>query len=61
VRRKTTGAIFAMKVLKKKHLIRKKQVKNTERERRILETVDHPFIVSLRYAFQVCNTFATHV
>lgn len=41
-----------MKVLKKEQVIRRKQYEHTMTERRILEEIDHPFIVSLRYAFQ---------
>jgi len=47
-----TGKIYAMKVLKKDQLLKRKQVAHTQTERRVLESIDHPFIVSLRYAFQ---------
>eukprot|EP00455_Lapot_gusevi_P054030 TRINITY_DN855_c0_g1_i4.p1 TRINITY_DN855_c0_g1~~TRINITY_DN855_c0_g1_i4.p1 ORF type:complete len:419 (+),score=117.03 TRINITY_DN855_c0_g1_i4:104-1360(+) len=52
VRKKDTGKIYAMKVLKKENLIKRKQVAHTITERRVLEEIDHPFVVSLRYAFQ---------
>ena len=52
VRKKDTGEIFAMKVLKKDHVVQRNQVEHTMAERRILENIRHPFIVSLRYAFQ---------
>lgn len=52
VRKKDSGKIFAMKVLKKAQLIARKQVAHTQTERRVLEEIDHPFIVSLRFAFQ---------
>jgi len=52
VRKKDTGKIFAMKILKKQQLIARKQVAHTQTERKVLETIDHPYIVSLRYAFQ---------
>ena len=52
VKKKDTGRIYAMKVLKKDHVIRRKQYEHTMTERRILEAIDHPFIVSLRFAFQ---------
>lgn len=51
VRKKDNGKYFAMKVLKKKHVKEKKQVKNTWAERKILEKIHHPFIVRLNYAF----------
>jgi hypothetical protein len=33
-------------------------VENTKSERRVLEIVNHPFIVSLHYAFQVARRHA---
>jgi serine/threonine protein kinase len=41
-----------MKVLKKKHMIIKNQVEHIKTERKILELIDHPFIIKLKYAFQ---------
>ena len=41
-----------MKVLKKSVVQAKKQEDHTKTERRILEKINHPFIVSLQYAFQ---------
>jgi len=52
VKHKANGKIYAMKVLKKSHLVARKQVAHTQTERKVLENIDHPFIVSLRYAFQ---------
>jgi len=53
VRHTTSGHVYAMKVLKKKELIRRKQVERTKTERHILEKAGgHPFVVSLAYAFQ---------
>lgn len=52
VKKKDTGQIFAMKVLNKERVIARKQYEHTLSERRILEEMDHPFLVSLRYAFQ---------
>ena len=49
---KRTKQIYALKVLKKKDLVARKQVVHTNTERRILANIDHPFLVSLRYAFQ---------
>lgn len=47
------GKIFAMKVLKKAKIVRNaKDTAHTRAEREILETVRHPFIVDLWYAFQ---------
>ena len=41
-----------MKILKKEMIIKRKQYEHTLSERRILENIAHPFIVSLRFAFQ---------
>jgi len=41
-----------MKILKKKYMIKKNQVEHTKTERQILELIDHPFIIKLKYAFQ---------
>ncbi len=47
------GNIFAMKVLKKAKIVRSiKDTDHTKAERNILESVKHPFIVDLIYAFQ---------
>lgn len=47
-----TGKVYAMKVIKKAAVFAKNQVEHTKTERRILQGVDHPFMVKLRYAFQ---------
>ena len=52
VRKKDTGEIYAMKILKKKALIAKHQVEHTNAERKILQQLQHPFLMHLRYAFQ---------
>jgi len=52
VRKNDSGEIFAMKVLKKKELLKKKQVIHTKTERMVLTKLKHPFIVSLKYSFQ---------
>lgn len=52
VRRKDDENVYAMKILKKEMVLKRKQYEHTLSERRILENIDHPFIVSLRFAFQ---------
>ncbi|CAK9032147.1 Protein kinase 2 (PK2) [Durusdinium trenchii] len=52
VKKKDSGKVYAMKVLKKEQVLKRKQFEHTMAERRILEEIDHPFIVSLRFAFQ---------
>eukprot|EP00742_Colponemidia_sp_Colp-10_P002589 GILJ01002765.1.p1 GENE.GILJ01002765.1~~GILJ01002765.1.p1 ORF type:complete len:624 (+),score=104.09 GILJ01002765.1:432-2303(+) len=53
VRKKNSGKIYAMKILKKESLIERKQVKQAKTERSILGgKVKHPFIIGLKYSFQ---------
>ena len=52
VKKKSDGAIYAMKTLKKDFVIRTKQVENTKVERDIMQQVNHPFVVKLHFAFQ---------
>lgn len=52
MRKKNGEKLFAMKVLTKSNVIKRKQVEHTKTERRVLENIDHPFIVKLHYAFQ---------
>lgn len=47
-----SGKVYAMKVIKKSAVFERNQVEHTKTERRILQNVDHPFLVKLRYAFQ---------
>jgi len=52
VRKKEDQNIYAMKILKKKNMIKRKQVDHINTERKIMEVIDNQFIVKLRYAFQ---------
>lgn len=52
VRKRDTGEVLAMKVLHKSVVVARNQVEHTQAERAILESIDHPFLVKLRYAFQ---------
>ena len=52
VRKKDSGQIYAMKVLKKTHVLNKRQVEHTMSERYVLGRTQHPFIVGMHYAFQ---------
>jgi serine/threonine protein kinase len=52
VRYKKDGQIYALKSLKKSKLKEVKHVEHTKTERKILEIIHHPFIVSLKFAFQ---------
>lgn len=49
---KERGQLFAMKILKKSHLVKRRQIDRTRTERKVLSVVNHPFIMKLHYAFQ---------
>jgi serine/threonine protein kinase len=50
-----TGKQYALKALKKKTLIMKKQIKYAVSEAKILKQANHTFIINLHYAFQTPN------
>jgi len=52
VEKKDDGKLYAMKILVKKDIIKRQQTSNTKTERKILESLNSPFIVQLHYAFQ---------
>mmetsp|Transcript_11291 Transcript_11291/g.16881 ORF Transcript_11291/g.16881 Transcript_11291/m.16881 type:complete len:936 (+) Transcript_11291:148-2955(+) len=52
VKHRKLKSLFAMKVLRKQDIVERDVVDNIQLERKVLETVDHPFLVALRYAFQ---------
>ncbi|EME89517.1 protein kinase [Pseudocercospora fijiensis CIRAD86] len=52
VERKDTGLTFALKYIRKDEVVRSESVRNIIRERRMLEHLNHPFLVNLRYSFQ---------
>eukprot|EP01084_Bolivina_argentea_P269980 458959_1 len=47
-----TKQIYTLKILRKKHLPITKHVLQKSIERNIIYNIDHPFVISLRYAFQ---------
>lgn len=47
-----TKEIYAMKTLKKDVLIDQRQIENTLLEKKILETIEHQFLIALNYCFQ---------
>eukprot|EP01052_Picozoa_sp_SAG31_P005908 SAG31_NODE_267_length_18790_cov_3.661655_7_plen_486_part_00 len=47
----TPKQLLAMKIMSKEYLIMQDQVQHIQNECQILQKLDHPFIVSLRYAF----------
>jgi len=52
VRKKDTDELLALKTLKKIKVKQRNGMNRTNLEKKILETIEHPFIVSLKYAFQ---------
>ncbi|KAH8822909.1 kinase-like domain-containing protein [Flagelloscypha sp. PMI_526] len=52
VEHKKTKKLYALKYIEKAKCIRQKAVANIIQERRLLEEIDHPFVVNMRYAFQ---------
>ncbi|KAI9913102.1 hypothetical protein PsorP6_006012 [Peronosclerospora sorghi] len=52
VRKKDTLVVYAMKVLRKKNVVRHGLEEHIKTERLILEEIDHPFIARLRFSFQ---------
>ena len=53
VRRIGTCEIYAMKVMRKDRILERNHAEYMNSEREILTKLDHPFIVRLRYSFQV--------
>ena len=51
VQHKRSRQLFALKAIKKDFIIDKDQVEHTLSERTVLEQANHPFLVSLEYAF----------
>lgn len=60
VRKKGTSEIYAMKVMRKQNILKRNHGSYVKAERDILTKVVHPFIVQLRYSFQVCNSLQNH-
>lgn len=47
-----TKRLYAIKSIRKEDVIEKEQIQHTIAERKIMEQIDHPFLISLEYAFQ---------
>ncbi|PSR73804.1 hypothetical protein PHLCEN_2v10374 [Hermanssonia centrifuga] len=52
VQHKQTRELYALKYINKTKCVKMKAVANIVQERRLLEEIDHAFVVNLRYAFQ---------
>ncbi|CAD6996390.1 RAC serine/threonine-protein kinase [Ceratitis capitata] len=51
-REKATAKLYAIKILKKEVIIQKDEIAHTITESRVLQTTNHPFLISLKYSFQ---------
>ena len=47
-----TGKIYAMKSIRKAHVVKNNKVRHTLAERNIMQKITHPFVMKLHYAFQ---------
>ena len=52
VRKKDSGSVYAMKVMRKETIIEREQTDYMRAERDILTVIHHPYVVTLRYSFQ---------
>ncbi|KAL1981158.1 hypothetical protein VTN96DRAFT_3005 [Rasamsonia emersonii] len=52
VMKKDTGRIYAMKTIRKAHIISRSEVAHTLAERSVLAQINNPFIVPLKFSFQ---------
>lgn len=52
VRKKDTGRIYALKTIRKAHIISRSEVAHTLAERSVLAQINNPFIVPLKFSFQ---------
>jgi serine/threonine protein kinase len=52
VQRKMDNSYFALKVMKKSEIVRLKQVEHTMNEKKILDIIEHPFLVNMVGSFQ---------
>ncbi|KAI3650893.1 hypothetical protein MP228_004374 [Amoeboaphelidium protococcarum] len=52
VRKKDTGRIYAMKIIRKASIVERSEVEHTLAERNVLAKIQSPFIVNLKFSFQ---------
>ena len=52
VKKKSSGELFAMKILKKENIEKRKQEKHVKVEREVLINIDHPFVIKFHASFQ---------
>ncbi|KAH3681154.1 hypothetical protein WICPIJ_007849 [Wickerhamomyces pijperi] len=52
VRKKDSGKIYALKAIRKSHIVSRSEVVHTLAERTVLARVENPFVVPLKFSFQ---------
>lgn len=52
VRKRDTSRIYALKTIRKAHIVSRSEVNHTLAERTVLAQIDNPFIVPLKFSFQ---------
>jgi serum/glucocorticoid-regulated kinase 2 len=52
VRKRDTGRIYALKTIRKQHIVERGEITHTLAERMVLARVNNPFIVPLKFSFQ---------
>ena len=52
VRKRDTMRIYALKTIRKAHIVDRKEITHTLAERLVLARVNNPFIVPLKFSFQ---------
>lgn len=52
VKKKDTSRIYALKTIRKAHIVSRSEVNHTLAERTVLAQIDNPFIVPLKFSFQ---------
>ncbi|XP_057317931.1 cAMP-dependent protein kinase catalytic subunit 1-like [Microplitis mediator] len=52
IKHKETSLYYAMKILDKRKIVKTKQVEHTRNEKRVLQSINYPFVVTLKYFFK---------
>ncbi|XP_014299158.1 cAMP-dependent protein kinase catalytic subunit 1-like [Microplitis demolitor] len=52
IKNKQTSVYYAMKILDKRKIVKTKQVEHTRNEKRVLQSINYPFVVTLKYFFK---------
>lgn len=52
VRKRDTSRIYALKTIRKQHIVERGEITHTLAERLVLARVNNPFIVPLKFSFQ---------